>query len=77
MDVPKILADMRRDRKQIEAAIMSLLEHLGLQRRAGPPQRGPDEADDGSAGVRVLRQPRGPRRHSKNPRKAGAALRVE
>jgi hypothetical protein len=75
MDVPKILADMKRDREQIEAAIMSLLEHLGLQRCAGPPRKGADEADDGSAGVRLLRQPHGPRRHSKNPSKAGAALR--
>jgi len=72
MDVPKILADMRRDREQIEAAIVSLLEQLGVQRLAGPPRKGPDEADDGSAGVRVLRQPRGPRRPPRTS-KAGAA----
>jgi hypothetical protein len=88
MKAEKILADLRREREQIEEAILSMqrLAAGGRSKKSQTPQlsKRPDDLDDdssegssdGSAGVLSPLRPRRPRRPPKTGR-AGAALELE
>jgi hypothetical protein len=76
MDISKILTDLRREREQIEEAILSV-EHLAPgKRRRGRPLRWFSEPPGDPGQASGVPNPRLPRRPPKTIR-AGAALRLD